>query len=93
MVLNAWFNPHQQREGIHPTAVIAESASIGKNVFIGPYVVIEDDAVNPLPSIPSRVGLGTKILNLVSDGRWSISRNGAKTTVKLTMSLLETEMR
>jgi UDP-3-O-[3-hydroxymyristoyl] glucosamine N-acyltransferase len=45
MVLNAWFNPHQQREGIHPTAVIAESASIGKNVFIGPYVVIEDDAV------------------------------------------------
>jgi signal transduction histidine kinase len=56
-------------------------------------VVIEDDAVNPLPSIPSRVGLGTKILNLVSDGRWSISRNGAKTTVKLTMSLLETEMR
>jgi hypothetical protein len=56
-------------------------------------VVIEDDAVNPLPSIPTRVGLGTKILNLVSDGRWSISRNGAKTTVKLTMSLLETEMR
>ena len=56
-------------------------------------LLIEDDAVNPLPSIPSRVGLGTKILNLVSDGRWSISRNGAKTTVKLTMSLLETEMR
>ena len=51
-------------------------------------VSIEDDAVNPLPSVPSRVGLGTKILNLVSDGRWSISRNGAKTTVKLTMALL-----
>jgi len=56
-------------------------------------VSIEDDAVNPLPSVPSRVGLGTKILNLVSDGRWSISRNGAKTTVKLTMSLLEAEVR
>ena len=56
-------------------------------------VSIEDDAVNPLPSVPSRVGLGTKILNLVSDGRWSISRNGAKTTVKLTMALLEAEVR
>ena len=55
-------------------------------------VSIEDDAVNPLPSVPSRIGLGTKILNLVSDGRWSISRNGAKTTVKLTMSLLEKVM-
>jgi hypothetical protein len=56
-------------------------------------VSIEDDAVNSLPSVPSRVGLGTKILNLVSDGRWSISRNGAKTTVKLTMALLEAEVR
>lgn len=56
-------------------------------------VSIEDDAVNPLPSVPSRVGLGTKILNLVSDGRWSISRNGAKTTVKLTMALLEADVR
>jgi hypothetical protein len=56
-------------------------------------VSIEDDAVNPLPSVPSRVGLGTKILNLVSDGRWSISRNGAKTTVKLTMALLDKEVR
>ena len=55
-------------------------------------VSIEDDAVNPLPSVPSRVGLGTKILNLVSDGRWSISRNDAKTTVKLTMALLEKEV-
>jgi len=56
-------------------------------------VSIEDDAVNPLPSVPSRVGLGTKILNLVSDGRWSISHVDAKTTVKLTMSLLEAEVR
>jgi len=56
-------------------------------------VSTEDDAVNPLPSVPSRVGLGTKILNLVSDGRWSISRNGAKTTVKLTMALLDKEVK
>ena len=51
--------------------------------------MIEDDAVNPLPLVPARIGLGTKILNLVSDGRWSISHLGAKTTVKLTMSLLD----
>jgi two-component sensor histidine kinase len=57
------------------------------------HVQIEDDAVNPLPSVPSRIGLGTKILNLVSDGRWSISRADAKTTVKLTMSLFEMEAR
>jgi two-component sensor histidine kinase len=57
------------------------------------HVQIEDDAVNPLPSVPSRIGLGTKILNLVSDGRWSISHVDAKTTVKLTMSLLEEEVR
>jgi len=52
-------------------------------------LMIEDDAVNPLPLVPARIGLGTKILNLVSDGRWSISHLGAKTTVKLTMSLLD----
>ena len=52
-------------------------------------LVIEDDAINPLPLVPARVGLGTKILNLVSDGRWSISHVDAKTTVKLTMSLLD----
>jgi signal transduction histidine kinase len=53
------------------------------------YVHIEDDAVNPLPIGQSRVGLGTKILNLVTDGRWSISHIDGKTTVDLTMSLLE----
>ena len=52
-------------------------------------LLIQDDAMNPLPSVPARIGLGTKILNLVSDGRWSISHVNAKTTVKLTMSLLD----
>ena len=33
------------RAGIHPTAVIAPSARIGRNPSIGPYVVIEDAAV------------------------------------------------
>jgi UDP-3-O-[3-hydroxymyristoyl] glucosamine N-acyltransferase len=31
--------------GIHPTAMIAPDASIGRNPSIGPYVVIEDGAV------------------------------------------------
>jgi len=52
-------------------------------------VHVEDDAINPIPLVPSRIGLGTKILNLVSDGRWSIFHDGAKTTVDLTMSLAE----
>ncbi|MGH9431620.1 MAG: UDP-3-O-(3-hydroxymyristoyl)glucosamine N-acyltransferase [Terriglobia bacterium] len=30
--------------GIHPTAVVAPSARIGRNASIGPYVVIEDEA-------------------------------------------------
>jgi hypothetical protein len=51
-------------------------------------VHIEDDAINPPPPVSTRIGLGTKILNLVSDGRWSISRVNAKTIVELTMSLL-----
>jgi hypothetical protein len=52
-------------------------------------IFVEDDATNPLPLVPSRVGLGTKIFNLASDGRWSISHADAKTSFKLTMSLLE----
>ena len=34
--------PHP--EGIHKTAIISKSASIGKNVAIGPYAVIDDNA-------------------------------------------------
>ena len=73
------------------------SQNISINITSGTHpdihVQIDDDAVNALPSVPSRIGLGTKILNLVSDGRWSISHVDAKTTVKLTMALLETEVR
>lgn len=34
--------PHRPVAGIHPTAVIAPDAKIGRNASIGPYVVIED---------------------------------------------------
>jgi UDP-3-O-[3-hydroxymyristoyl] glucosamine N-acyltransferase len=40
-LLNHFYPPHQPQPGIHPTAIIAEDVSVGKNVFIGPYVVIE----------------------------------------------------
>lgn len=45
MVLDAYFNPHQDKSGIHPTAIIASSARLGTDVYVGPYVVIEEDAV------------------------------------------------
>ena len=37
-------NKREHLSGAHPSAVIAESARIGKNVSIGPNVVIESDA-------------------------------------------------
>ncbi|MBM4163879.1 MAG: UDP-3-O-(3-hydroxymyristoyl)glucosamine N-acyltransferase [Lentisphaerae bacterium] len=36
--------PVTRQPGIHPTAVLGEGVSIGRDVFIGPYVVIEDQA-------------------------------------------------
>ena len=53
------------------------------------FILVTDDAVNPLPLVQSRIGLGTKILNLVSDGRWSISHNHSRTTFHMTMSIYE----
>ena len=53
------------------------------------FILVTDDAVNPLPLVQSRIGLGTKILNLVSDGRWSISHNYSRTTFHMTMSIYE----
>ncbi len=44
LVLNEYFNPHQDRTGIDATAIIAGNAKIGKDVYIGPYVVIEEEA-------------------------------------------------
>ncbi len=36
--------PERPRPGIHPTAVVAPGAMLGRNPSIGPYVVIEDGA-------------------------------------------------
>ena len=45
LVLDAYFNPHQTRVGIHPSAVIDEAASIGADVYIGANAVVEAGAV------------------------------------------------
>jgi two-component sensor histidine kinase len=63
--------------------------SITRSTHPDVHIDIEDDALKPLPLGQSRIGLGTKILNLVTDGRWSISHVEGKTTVNLTMSLLD----
>ncbi len=43
--LELFYQPPQPKIGIHPTAVIAASASIGDNASIGPYTVIGERAV------------------------------------------------
>jgi signal transduction histidine kinase len=49
-------------------------------------LAIDDSAVAP-DKFLSRSGLGTRIFNLASDGRWSITRIGATTEFKLRMSI------
>ncbi|MBE9067267.1 UDP-3-O-(3-hydroxymyristoyl)glucosamine N-acyltransferase [Leptolyngbya cf. ectocarpi LEGE 11479] len=39
-----FYQPFQPEAGIHPSAIIAPSATIGKNVAIGPYAVIHAGA-------------------------------------------------
>jgi len=50
-------------------------------------IVAIDNATNPPPENPQRSGLGTRIFNLASDGRWSITRVSTSTQFKLTMGL------
>jgi len=58
------FDPFAEVErGIHPTAVISPRAVIGKNVSIGAFVVVEDDA---------KVGDGTVLISSVHIGRESV---------------------
>jgi UDP-3-O-[3-hydroxymyristoyl] glucosamine N-acyltransferase len=43
--LELFYQPPQPKIGIHPTAVIAASASVGDNASIGPYAVIGERVV------------------------------------------------
>lgn len=40
-LLNLFYPARAIKAGIHPTAIIGEGALIGKDVYIGPYVIIE----------------------------------------------------
>lgn len=64
-VLSLWNSSEGfKRSGIHPRAVISETAVIGKNVTIGPGTVIEDDCVLGSESVVlanSFIGQGTQI--------------------------------
>ena len=42
--IELFYTPPAPRRGIDPTARIAETATLGRDAAIGPYVVIEDDA-------------------------------------------------
>jgi len=44
-ILNHFHPEHKPSAGIHPTAIIADNVTLGKNVSIGPYVVIESGSV------------------------------------------------
>lgn len=44
-ILNHFHPEHKPKAGTHPTAIIADNVKLGKNVSIGPYVVIESDSI------------------------------------------------
>jgi hypothetical protein len=49
-------------------------------------VAMDDASISP-PEQQSRYGLGTRIFNLASDGRWSIERVGSSTVFTLVMAI------
>jgi hypothetical protein len=50
-------------------------------------IIATDDAAIAPPENQGRFGLGTRIFNLASDGRWSITRVESGTEFKLTMAI------
>jgi two-component sensor histidine kinase len=50
-------------------------------------ILAVDNATIPPPKSQLEFGLGTRIFNLVSDGRWSLTRIGLFTEFKLTMAI------
>lgn len=59
-----WFAPQEvvREPGIHPTAVVAETAKIGARVHIGPWTVIEDGAeIGDDAVIEAQVFIGQRV--------------------------------
>jgi UDP-3-O-[3-hydroxymyristoyl] glucosamine N-acyltransferase len=44
-LLNHFYPERKPSPGIHPTAVISEDVTLGKNISIGPYVIIESGSI------------------------------------------------
>lgn len=61
-LINHFYPQKKPDAGIHPTAVIAPDAMIGKNVRIGPYVTIDAGAViGDFCDIRSHVSIGAQV--------------------------------
>jgi hypothetical protein len=56
----------------------------GKNEI---EIVSTDDSTVEPPAKSQNAGLGTRIFNLASDGRWSITRHNSATEFRLTMAM------
>jgi signal transduction histidine kinase len=50
-------------------------------------IIAVDDATIPPGDLREKSGLGTRIFNLASDGRWSLTRKGSSTEFRLTMGI------
>lgn len=50
-------------------------------------IISKDNATVPPPDNQIRFGLGTRIFNLASDGRWSLTRITSSTEFRLTMAI------
>ncbi|HHP7231742.1 MAG TPA: UDP-3-O-(3-hydroxymyristoyl)glucosamine N-acyltransferase [Xenococcaceae cyanobacterium] len=64
-----FYHPHRPQAGIHPTAIIAPTATIGKEVYIGAYTVIEQNVIigdrveiHPHVTIYSDVTIGSNTI-------------------------------
>lgn len=68
-LLNHFNPPKNIKPGIHPSAVIAEDAHIGEEVFIGPYVIIESGA---------KIGKGCVLISSIHIGQ-NVSIGAAST--------------
>jgi two-component sensor histidine kinase len=50
-------------------------------------IISTDDSTDEPPAKSQNAGLGTRIFNLASDGRWSITRHNSATEFRLTMAM------
>lgn len=75
-LLTYFYPPKKVLLGIHPTAVIADDVTLGKNISIGPYVVIESG---------SRVGDDCIIKSHVHIGQQVTIGNGTKIYPQVTI--------